>query len=88
MKKECNLELEKIIELGYARTFCETEPFGHGKGTDTINFMYFAQGKGKLKLDNLHSSPTIIKPEQYTQKFRKKLHPYVKDFMDLVIPLA
>jgi len=87
VKAECNLELEDITELGCARTFFATDPFGHGKGTDTINFMYFGRGKGKLKLDDLHASPTIILSEQYTQEFKDNLHPYVRDFMDLAMPL-
>jgi len=87
VKKETNLNLEDIQKLGYARTFFETDPFGHGKGTDTINFMYFAKGKGELKLDDFHSSPTIVLPEQYTKEFRESLHPYVRDFMDLAMPL-
>jgi ADP-ribose pyrophosphatase YjhB (NUDIX family) len=87
VKEECNLDLENITELGCARTFFKTDPFGHGKGTDTINFMYFGRGKGRLKLDKSHTSPNIILPKQYTQEFKKTLHPYVRDFMDLVIPL-
>jgi len=87
VKEECNLELENITELGCARTFFETEPFGHGKGTDTISFMYFGRGKGRLKLDRLHTNPNIILPKQYTREFKKTLHPYVRDFMDLAIPL-
>lgn len=87
VKEECNLELEKIIEIGYARTFFKTDPFGHGKGTDTINFVYFGKGKGELKLDHLHSCPTIVSPKEYTAEFKKKLHPYVQDFMDLALPL-
>jgi ADP-ribose pyrophosphatase YjhB (NUDIX family) len=87
VKEECSLELENITELGCARTFFKTDPFGHGKGTDTINFMYFGRGKGRLKLDELHTGPNIILPKQYTKEFRKTLHPYVRDFMDLAMPL-
>ena len=87
VKEECNLELEDIKEIGCARTLFETDPFEHGKGTDTINFIYFARGKGELKLNDLHANPTIITPEQYTEEFKKGLHPYVRDFMDLAIPL-
>lgn len=87
VKEECNLELEDIKEIGCARTFFETDPFDHGKGTDTINFVYFGRGKGRLKLNDLHVNPTIITPKQYTKEFKRGLHPYVRDFMDLVIPL-
>lgn len=84
-KQECNLELKHITFLGCARTLFATDPFGHGHGTDTINFVYLARGQGKLKLDKLHKEPIIVRPENYTQKFRKLLHPYVRDFMDLAM---
>jgi ADP-ribose pyrophosphatase YjhB (NUDIX family) len=84
--EECGLRLKNIRELGFARTYFETDPFGHGKGTDTFNIVYFAEGEGELKLDKLHEEPTIILPEDYTEEFRKILHPYVRDFMDLAMP--
>lgn len=87
VKEECNLELENIKELGCARTFYETSPFDNNKGTDTFNVVYFAKGKGELKLNPDHSNPMIISPEKYTEEFRKNLHPYVRDFMDLAIKL-
>ena len=88
VNEECNLELEDIRELGHVRVFFKTEPFNHGKGTDNIIFMFFGRGKGKLKLDKYHRNPTIILPKNYTHEFRKSLHPYVRDFMDLVIKLV
>lgn len=88
VKEECNLELEDITELGHARVFFKTEPFKHGKGTDNIVFMFFGRGKGKLKLDQFHRDPTIISPDKYTPEFRKDLHPYVRDFMDMAIKLV
>ncbi|MDO8655770.1 MAG: NUDIX domain-containing protein [Nanoarchaeota archaeon] len=82
VKEECGLEINDIVELGTARTLFKTDPFGHGKGTDTINILFFARGNGKIKLDTLHKKPTIVKPADYTSKFRKSLHPYVRDLMD------
>jgi len=86
-KEECNLKLKNIIDVGWARTFFETDPFGHGRGTDTINFVYLATGSGKLKLNDFHEKPVIVSRKDYTKSFRKKLHPYVRDFMDLVMLL-
>lgn len=85
VKEECGLEIDNIVELGTGRTLFKTDPFGHGKGTDTLNWVYFAQGKGKLKLDGLHKKPTIIKPKEYTSAFRQSLHLYVRDFMDMAM---
>lgn len=82
--EECNLRLQNIIPLGVGRTLFESDPFGHGKGTDTINLVYFAEGKGDLKLNDLHSQPTLVTPQMYTS-LRDNLHPYVKEFMDLAI---
>ncbi|MBU2576890.1 MAG: hypothetical protein KKF50_04150 [Nanoarchaeota archaeon] len=83
---EAGLKLSHLTEWGYARTLFKTDPFGHGKGTDTLNLVYFAKGRGSLSVDNLHEKPTIITPKRY-KLIRKKLHPYVKDFMDKAIPL-
>ncbi|HLD72128.1 MAG TPA: hypothetical protein VJA23_00935 [Candidatus Nanoarchaeia archaeon] len=85
---ECNLNLAKIKYLGTSRAGFTTEPFGHGKGTDCIALVYFAEGEGELKLDPLHRSPMIITPKKYTASFRKQLHPYVRDWMDVVIKLV
>lgn len=85
VEEECNLELTQIKYLGVARTFFRTDPFNHNHGTDTINALYFAKGEGQLKLNALHSCPTIIKPADYTKKFRASLHPYVRDILDLTM---
>ena len=87
VKSECNLNLSNCKLLGVARTQFVTDPFGHGKGTDTLNVIFFARAKGRLKLDDLHVCPTIVKKEVYTKEFRQRLHPYVRDFMDISIPL-
>jgi len=87
VKEEANLEIEKMTYIGSSRIYMHTEPFGHGKGTDNTVFVYFAVGKGNLRLDNLHKDPTIIKPENY-EKIRETLHPYVRDFMDQAIKLV
>jgi len=85
VKQECNLNIKNINSLGLGRHFFETEPFGHKKGTDTPTIVFFAEGEGELKLDNLHETPEIITKEKYTEKFKKNLHPYVRDFMDVII---
>lgn len=86
-KEECGLILTDIKYIGHARTFFNTDPFGHDGGTDSINFVYFARGRGKLKLNKDHEKPLIVKQREY-KKIKKKLHPYVRDFMDIVIRLV
>jgi len=87
VREECGLKLKDIKELGCARTFFNTDPFGHGKGTDTLNLVYFARGKGKLKLDSFHETPMIVTRENYAE-IKNSLHPYIKNFMDLALPLV
>ncbi len=86
IKGECDLDLENINYIGCARTLFETDPFGHGKGTDSLNLLYFARGIGELNIDKLHEQPRIVKPQDYTPEFQTQLHPYVKDFLDLTMP--
>lgn len=85
IKQECGLDLKNIQVLGFGRHLWETDPFGHGKGTDTPCLAFFAEGFGELKLDDLHEKPEIITKEKYTEEFRKNLHPYLQDFMDVVV---
>lgn len=87
VKEECNLEIKEFKLIDCCRLLQDTEPFGHKKGCDAIVFRYFAKGVGELKLNDLHTSPTITRPEEYTDEFRASLHPYVQDFMDMVMPL-
>lgn len=88
VEEECGLEIDNIVELGTGRTLFDADPFGHGKGTDTVNWVYFAKGSGNLRLDKLHKKPTIVKAADYTPAFRQSLHPYVRDFMDKAMKLV
>ncbi len=81
-KAECGLDLVDIQFLGVERTLFATDPFGHGKGTDTINFVYVARGRGVLKLDMFHSQPRLLKEEEFTASFKKELHPYVAEILE------
>lgn len=87
VREECGLEITDIKELGFSRTFFQTDPFGHGHGTDTFNVAYFGRGQGELKLNDLHEQPLIVTPAKYTPEFRNSLDPYVRDFLDLALPL-
>jgi ADP-ribose pyrophosphatase YjhB (NUDIX family) len=83
---ECGLKLEDNLKyLGCARTCFATDPFGHDKGTDTMNLVYYAKATGEINLDTLHSHPTLVQKKTYTKEFREQLHPYVADFMDKAI---
>ncbi len=85
VKAECNLDIERIEKIGRARTFFSTDPVGHNRGTDTINHVYVAVGKGTLQLDKLHKDHCIVTNSRYTPGFRQELHPYVQDFLDMAM---
>ncbi|MGK7393686.1 MAG: NUDIX domain-containing protein [Candidatus Cyclobacteriaceae bacterium M3_2C_046] len=83
IKKEAGLELEQIEELGWARTYFKTDPFGHGHGTDSVNQVFFAHGIGDLQLDQDHHAPTIVKEQDFVG-MKSALHPYVSDYLEIV----
>lgn len=85
-KREANLELEDITFLDSIRMFAQTDPFGHGRGSDTPIVVYFARGGGNLRLDELHKDQKIVTPSEYPM-LRDGLHPYIQDFMDISIDL-
>lgn len=81
VKAECNLDLKNVKLISSSRQFWDTEPFGHGKGTDTLSLMYYAEGVGNIKLDELHSKPVIVDKKKY-EEIKSTLHPYMVDFME------
>lgn len=84
VKKESNLDLVNIKCLGASRTFFYTEPFGHGRGTDTFNIVYFAEGVGKIQLDKDHEKPIVVHPDQMPSEEYDQLHPYVREYLDKI----
>ena len=87
VKEECNLEISRIKEIGFGRTVFKTDPFGHGRGTDTISIMYYAKGSGEVKLDALHSDYKIVNLDEY-RAIKGSLHPYVQNIMDMSFTLV
>ncbi|MEO0898203.1 MAG: hypothetical protein AAFY71_17460 [Bacteroidota bacterium] len=83
VRKESKLELYDVEIVGQARTYFHTDPFGHGKGTDTLNVLLCAKAKGEIELDNLHEHPTFIQKQDYTPSFIASLHVYVQDLFEL-----
>jgi ADP-ribose pyrophosphatase YjhB (NUDIX family) len=86
VREETGLELSDILFLGTARTLAASDPFGHGKGTDTLNLLYFAKGNGELVLDSTSKRAIVVSPADCTPEFRGRLHPYVQDFLDMAMP--
>ena len=69
--------------LGTGRTLFEGEPFGHHKGTDTLNVVYAAKGIGEVRLNTLHADPLLVTKEKY-QGLKETLHPYVREYLELI----
>jgi hypothetical protein len=82
VQQESGLFAEDISFSAVARTYFQTDPFGHLKGTDTLNLWYNCKAKGKIQLDSLHEDPMIVRREDFTREFVSKLHPYVKDMFE------
>ena len=85
-KEESNLEISNLKFIGVGRTFFKTDPFSHGKGTDTTALMYLANGDGDLKIDNLHSTYILVNKEIF-KKIKNTLHPYVRDFLEIALSI-
>lgn len=80
---ECSLELETITYLATARTFFKEEPFGHHKGTDTLNLVFIGEGKGTIELNAVHENPLIVTKELYITE-RDTFDPYVQTYLDYI----
>ncbi len=80
VNEESRLEVTDIQSVGFARTYFKTDPFGHGRGTDSLNVLFVAKARGSFQLDKLHEEPHFIDRAAYTQAFEDSLHPYVRDF--------
>jgi len=85
VRSECGLEIEDLVRVGEGRNCYPDDPFGHGKGTDTHSLMYVGRGVGEINLDRLHSTPTLVGPNDYTPAFRSGLDSWVRQFMDKAV---
>jgi len=87
VRKECGLFLRKIKFLGADRNFFRTSPYDgeetDNKGTDSLSVAYYAEGYGKIKLDELHKKYTLLTIEDYLE-IKPKLHSYIKKYLDFL----
>lgn len=74
VKEETNLEVRTLKKVGVYETIFKEDPFGHGKGTHTINICYLAEitDSGELNLDKNHSRHKVF------YKINESWHPYIK----------
>lgn len=64
IKKECNLDVLDTSVIGVDETIFTTDPFGHGKGTHTVNVIMMASCTGTVQLDNTSSTYFILPPNE------------------------
>ncbi|MCH7850059.1 MAG: hypothetical protein IH845_00245 [Nanoarchaeota archaeon] len=83
-RKESGLELENLEILALTRYYYPTDPFDHGKGTDTPTLVYFANGVGSMKRDSQHETLITISREEYLRG-NYKLDQFNTDMMDEII---
>ncbi|MBI2043931.1 hypothetical protein HYT24_01040, partial [Candidatus Pacearchaeota archaeon] len=70
--------------LGLVRFYWKTDPYGGNKGVDDFSLVYMAEGEGEISIDKTHKEYKIIEKEEY-EKIKETLHPFIREFMDLVI---
>lgn len=85
VKAETNLNIVRNpTYLGHGETKFDTDPFGHGKGTHTINFVYAtnisALSAIQIVLDDNHAAYSTFSFEEI---YTGNMHPYVKRFTAL-----
>ena len=84
VKREIGIDIDKPTYLAHGETKFVTDPFDHGRGTHTINFLYFAiiSSVKNITLDNDHSEYSIVSCNEI---YKSDMHSYVKDFTGLAM---
>lgn len=85
VKNEINLDLSgRITYLGHGETRFDTDPFDHGKGTHTVNFVFASYistlSMMRIVLDENHIAHSTFSFEEI---YCSNMHPYVKKFTAL-----
>lgn len=84
VKGETGIDLVRPILIGHDSTKFETDPFGHGKGTHTVNFVYASKTSEiammRVVLDENHIAHSAF---TYEDIYQSDMHPYIKRFTAL-----
>lgn len=83
-KSETGLIVRSPVFLGHGETIFKADPFNHGMGTHTVNFVFCAFAAAlnvmSVTLDENHTAYSVFSPEEV---YRSDMHPYVKRFVAL-----
>lgn len=78
---EVGINISLPTFLSFAETQFTEDPFGHGAGTHTVNFVFSARVKAfdamRLQLDNNHSEASFLTPAEI---YEGRFDPYIKRF--------
>lgn len=84
VKGETSLSVCRTTLLGFDETEFEMDPFGHGQGTHTVNFVYATNASEmelmRIVLDENHTAHSLF---TYEEIYASAMHPYVKRFTAL-----
>lgn len=83
-KGETGIDINRIQYLGYDETAFSTDPFGHGCGTHTVNFVFSARA-AELALFNiiLDDNHVTYSTFSFEEIYQSNMHPYIKKFTAL-----
>jgi hypothetical protein len=81
-EKETGISVVEPYCLGYDETIFDADPFGHDKGTHTINFVFAAKAPTlkQIALDANHVACSVFTPEEI---YGSGVHSYIKKFTSL-----
>ena len=84
VKGETHLSISKPVLLGFDETEFDMDPFNHGCGTHTVNFVYASNASEmemmRIVLDDDHVAHSMFTFEEI---YTSGMHPYVKKFTAL-----
>lgn len=82
VRREAGIKINCPIQIGFDQTQFTTDPFDHGQGTHTVNFVYVAR-VSEMDLFNVILDDYHVAYRKFTwEEIYKNLeiHPYVKKF--------
>lgn len=81
---ERRIDTSKISVQSFADMVNERDLPG---GIDDTGLLFYAEARGNVTLDSLHTKFKVVTPEMYTDDFRAGLHSYVRNGMDMSMEL-
>ena len=84
VKGETGINISRTIYIGHDETEFRTDPFGHGQGTHTVNFVYASNASElavmRVVLDDNHIAHSLFTHDEI---YKSNMHPYIKRFAAL-----